>query len=322
MNTDPRLTNLPDIAARQLGGLNADARLLASIRASANQSKKKTFSFQFKPALACAAAALCLVVGLVAVLRQPGDGANVGERAATVLDSKSAGDNASSFGMPDSGELLGGSIAISGGADAPARATLFAAETDSGFPLLMVDGKTYRLLSEPHGLDASLIGAEIGVVSEFTLEPALSSGRGITSNAIPAGASVCEVDGLSGALLCADLGGETRVFQRVSFAGTATVGGESLADTLAPAAQVVSIELSGVGTVTDAQTAQRLMEVLYQNASFAGASANAGAGSSLRLRLQNGLCLQLLVSDDALSACGTWSCPEFFEAFAVAVSGS
>ena len=39
----------------------------------------------------------------------------------------------------------------------------------------------------------------------------------------------------------------------------------------------------------------------------------------IRLTGQNGLTLQLLTGDDSVSACGTWSCPDFFEAFAEAV---
>ena len=31
--------------------------------------------------------------------------------------------------------------------------------------------------------------------------------------------------------------------------------------------------------------------------------------------LNNGLTLQLLAGEDTISACGTWSCPDFFEAF-------
>ena len=44
-----------------------------------------------------------------------------------------------------------------------------------------------------------------------------------------------------------------------------------------------------------------------------------GAGSLL-IGLKNGLTLQLLVSDESVSACGTWSCPDFFEAFDEAVA--
>ena len=43
-----------------------------------------------------------------------------------------------------------------------------------------------------------------------------------------------------------------------------------------------------------------------------------GSGS-LHIGLTNGLTLQLLVGDDTVSACGTWSCPEFFESFHEAI---
>ena len=74
--------------------------------------------------------------------------------------------------------------------------------------------------------------------------------------------------------------------------------------------------LEGVGTVEDAD-AQALMQTLLDNASYQ--STGMSGSGSLHIGLTNGLTLQLLVGDDTVSACGTWSCPEFFEAFAAAV---
>lgn len=320
MKPTQTLEHLPQIAARQLGGLQADARLLAAVRTRARGGTTPRRKARPQLVFACVAAALCLTVGLAALVSGGGAPLAIAPQPSEgILDTRAAGGLPNAFGAAGQNELSDGSIAISGGADVT-LSSLFAREENGNFPLVMVDGKTYRLLTSPQSLDSSLVGNELGPVGEFTLEPALSGGQGVVSNTVTPGAMVCAVDGMQGALLCAELNGQTRVFQRVGFAGTATVGGETLRDTLAPAEQVVALELSGVGEITDAQTAQSLMRVLYQNASFSGKSANVGANQSLVLHLQNGLCLQLLVSEDALSGCGTWSCPEFFEAFELAVS--
>ena len=39
----------------------------------------------------------------------------------------------------------------------------------------------------------------------------------------------------------------------------------------------------------------------------------------MQIGLTNGLTLQLLAGEDAVSACGSWSCPDFYEAFAEAI---
>ena len=150
----------------------------------------------------------------------------------------------------------------------------------------------------------------------YTSEPALTSG-GIVSNVVPQGETVYSVNGMSGAMVAANVDGSMRVFQRVSFGNTALKGGEGLADTLR-AGNAVAMELTGVGTVTDAATAQSLYNTLIGNATLARSGASE-TGASLLIQLSNGLTLQMAVRDESVMACGTWSCPEFFEAFAAAV---
>ena len=48
-------------------------------------------------------------------------------------------------------------------------------------------------------------------------------------------------------------------------------------------------------------------------------SGTVSAKQSLLIQLDSGLTLQLAVKNDKLSACGTWSCPEFLEAFEAAL---
>ena len=58
------------------------------------------------------------------------------------------------------------------------------------------------------------------------------------------------------------------------------------------------------------------MNTLYELSDYSGTAFTTGA--SMQLGLKNGLVLQLMAGDDAVSACGSWSCPDFFEAFAEA----
>jgi len=110
------------------------------------------------------------------------------------------------------------------------------------------------------------------------------------------------------------------VFQRVSFAGAAALGGETLGDTLTASQNVTAMELTGLGIVDDAATAQTLLKTLLDDAQYENASAGSDDTRSLLLRLDNGLLMQMMVGDDTVSACGTWSCPEFFDAYAAAMA--
>jgi len=238
--------------------------------------------------------------------------------SASVLDSQPAG-NAAEYRAADNPVVRAlldfppGSISL-GGEQTEYR-SLFAKGTGSNFPLVTVNGATYRMMQTPSSVSESLLGSSWGQVTEYTTEPALSSG-GIVSNAVLQGEAVYAVRGMEGAMAAARVEGSLRVFQRVSFAGSAVIGSESLRDTLCDPREVAAMELSGVGTVVDAARAQGLMRTLLGNAVYQNASVSSGGTKSLLIRLQNGLTLQLMVGEDTVSACGIWSCPEFFEEFA------
>ena len=114
------------------------------------------------------------------------------------------------------------------------------------------------------------------------------------------------------------MNGVYRVFQRVSFNGSALTGRETLSDTLEIAGHIAAMELSGVGAITDSETCETLFSTLTENASYES-SGTVSAKQSLLIQLDSGLTLQLAVKNDKLSACGTWSCPEFLEAFEAAL---
>ena len=182
--------------------------------------------------------------------------------------------------------------------------------------LITLNGATYRLLVSPSAISSSLLGEELGSVTEFNIEPALGSG-GVVSNVVSRGEKVYAVSGMNGALAAANVEGSLRVFQRVSYAGTAVIGRETLEDTLCSAEDVKWIEVSSLGRVSDSAKAQQLMETLLEYADYTG-TAMSGSGS-MQIGLKNGLTLQLLTGEDSVSACGSWSCPDFFEEFAEAV---
>ncbi len=312
------LENLPEIASRQLGGLNATPKMLGEIKlAAARQKERKIQISKLRPVAAvCMALLLCVgIYGWTADTEAP-----VGPvPSGTVLDSQPAGNVG---GNPSEVRALLdvpiGSISLGGAEDVPTFRSLFVPAQGSNFPMILLSGAAYRLLEDPASVSDSLLGESLGQVEEYTLEPALGTG-GIISNTIGQGEAVYAISGMTGAMIAAPVNGTYRAFQRVSFAGAAVIGNESLEDTLCPASQVLWMELSGVGAVDDAEAAQSLMETLLDSATYQSASVSSGGSQSLLIGMKNGLTLQLMVADDAVSACGSWSCPEFFEAFLMAM---
>lgn len=305
-----RLENLPDIASRQLGGLEAGPTLLAKIKLEAAEYKAPR-RLALKPVLAvCAALVLCVGAALTALPRTPALPAHE-QSAENVLDSHSAGSQATAEPRAVA-DVSRGSITMSAGKTRAASGSLYEQGTGSSFPLISLNGATYRMLQSPDSVSDSLLGEQLGSVSEFNVEPALSSG-GVVSNAVACGEPVYAVDGMDGALVAAHVEGAMRVFQRVSYAGCAVIGSETLRDTLCAPEAVAWIEIEGLGRV-DGERAQSLMETLLTCADYQSTAASGSA--SMQIGLQNGLTLQLSAGEDSVSACGTWSCPEFFEAFA------
>ncbi len=311
-----RLERLPEIAERNLGGLNADQRLYNKIRLAA-EKREGAFRARFRPTLAaCLSVALCLTVGLWAAwpMLDPAAGRNA------LLSSGTAGGPMNTGVRLQALDVPSGSVSVGGVSENTATyRNLYAAERNGNFPLVMVGNAVYRMLISPTNMDPALLGASLGDVTEYTLEPGLSAG-GIVSNTVSAGDTVYAVSGMEGAAAAAYVNGSLRLFQRVSFAGTAVLGGETLEDTLASAPHVSALEMTGAGIIDDPATAQSLVQTLLENATYENASSGTDDTRSLQLALDNGLILQMMVGDDAVSACGTWSCPEFFEAYAAATS--
>ena len=304
-----RLDTLSDVASRQLGGLKADDKLFLKIRLAAAEQPVKRRGL--KPVLAVCAA-LVVVLGAVLAVTQPAGQQLAGPQNG-LMDSRSAGSE------PTAEPGLGGSLpqdslTMSAGV-ADMSGTLFEAAADGSFPLVTLEGATYRLLESPAQVDQSLLGDALGEVTEFNVEPALGSG-GIVSNAVSVGETVYAITGMDGALVAAPMSGSLRLFQRVSYGGKAIIGSQTLGDTLCDPADVAWMEMNG-RRVDDTAAAQNLMQTLLDDADYQS-TAMTGSGQ-MQIGLKNGLTLQLLVGDDCVSACGTWTCPEFMQAFESAV---
>lgn len=315
------LEKLPQIANEMLGGLNAGQDLKHRIlnqaygRAAAAAGRHAP-RIRWAPALAgFSALALAVTLGIYALgpaVRPP-----LQAQPNDQFSSKTAGQ-----ATPQVRALLDlppGSIQLTSSDAAPSYRSIWAPQNGGNFPLVGVNGKFYRMLRNPTSVSAGLLGDSLGEVTEYTDEPSLSGTDQLVSNVVSQGETVYAVSGMNGAMVAAAVDGETRVFQRVTYAGNGAMKGESLADTLKISGRVVAMELSGVGTITDADTAAQLAATLLENAAYKNGGASSGK-QSLLIQLDNGLTVQMVVKNGVLSACGGWTCPEFFEAFDTAVA--
>lgn len=309
-----RLDQLKPIADEMLSGLHADEAMKRRIREAAVSGKaparRSVRTRAFVPAVCCAALAVACV-GVVQA-RQ-----SAVPQGIVQIDTITAGDGAVTTGGPQLIAGLGEGASVR---SAAASGQSLFADGEGDIPLVAVGGGVYRMLSVPQGIASGLLGGEVGAVASFTEEPSLATGAQLSaglSNIAPEGSAVYAISGLgSGTAVAAQVDGELRVFQRVSYAGKGP-GGQGLEDTFDVRGKAASAELTGVGTLTG-DAANDVLAVLLDNATLVSADASARR-QYLTVTLTSGLKLQLGVSGDTLAGCGGWSCPEFFEAFEAAL---
>ncbi len=303
-----RLNQLRQIAQECLGGLKASEEMLNAIRQGRPGGKVRVPVY--RRALAFAVSLVFLfgvgAVGL-SLLGQPGNPPEIRTQKAGELPPG---------GMEAAYDVPRGSIRLASQGVVPGYVGVWAAASGGNFPMVRADGRYYRLLKNPTAISQDLLGASLGQVTVFTSEPALDTGGGVLSNVVPEGTPVYAIQGMDGAALAAEMDGSLRVFQRVSFAGNALTGGEGLSATLR--GRVTGLQLSGVGSVTDQATVDRLMGELTGGSSWQG-SASPSTDQGLLIRYDNGIVLQMSVKGSQLSACGTWNSEGFIQAFQEAV---
>lgn len=308
-----RLEQLPQITDQALGGLNATEGLKYRILSAAREDSAPPRRRAMWVPVACASLALALTLGIAIprMTAQPDDQPLISAISAGSSETASANEGTLV-------SLNNNSVSVSSRSHAPAFRSLWAQSSGGSFPMIGADGRYYRMMTSPTAVSSGLLGSKIGEVKQFTTEPALAASGVIMSNRVPSGTAVYEIRGMGKTLLAAEVDGSYRLFQRVSFNGSALRGSEKLADTLQIAKHITMMELSGVGTVSDSAKCEKLFSTLTKYADYAS-SGSVSSQQSLLIELDNGLTVQLMVKNDKLSACGVWSCPEFFDAFAEAV---
>lgn len=315
-SVDAQLRNLPETVNTSLAGLTAGTelnnRIQMAVRDSRASRQKNAFPVRrFVSVAGVCAAAVALCVGLSSLLTQPA--------AVPLIQSSPLGsDLPAATEQMLRGDLSSNDVSISQKQSVPSYRNLWSSSSDgSTFPLIGVNGSYYRMMTSPRSVSASLLGSSLGSIAEYTTEPSLSGTNVILSNKAAFGTEVYGISGMSGTFVAAEVDGQMRLFQRVSFNGNALKGAETLSDVMQLSGHVASIELSGVGTVSDATVCADLLSTLLSSATYES-SGSLSAKQSLLIELDNGLVYQFTVKNDKLAACGTWSCPEFFEAFEAA----
>ena len=308
-----RPQDLAQVAPEMLSGLRAGDALRERVLSARPSSPRETL-LRAVPLCAAALAVVCVVGLLLSAPKHPD------APAGTVsIESRSAGEAGAEspahlalLDVPD------GSIQITNQSKASAFKSLFASGSGGNFPLVGYNGNAYRMLSSPSALGDGALGEALGSVALYTDEPALAdSGAwyGLLSNVAEEGATVYAVSGLSpSTAVAARVSGKARLFQRASYADYGA-GGGSLEKVLDVRGKVASLDLSGVGRIEDPGAANALMSVLLDSASFQG-DGLPGGKQTLHIKLNSGLTLQLQVSRNTFSGCGSWSCQEFLDAYA------
>lgn len=304
-----KLTDLPQAAQDTLGGLQAGPALLNCARMAAQQGADRPHLPRplMPRLLAFSMAAVMVLLGVFTILP------TLNKQDVPPVFSQAAGEPSLSTGRM-SADLPRGSLVLS--QDTGSRDLgVWARGSAGNFPLLRVNDRFYRLLNNPKDA-SSLAGSQVTQVAVFTEEPALDTQNAALSNTAPLGSAIFSA-GKDSAILLAPVEGTLRAFQRVAFAGSALLGGESLSDTL-PAGQVAALQINGIGAVTEASAVQELMNTLLTQARYQGGQTVSG-NTNLLIQYESGLTVQFAVRGDSLGACGTWACPAFLEAFRAAV---
>lgn len=298
------LDNLKQVADEMFSGLKADEKGLRQILSGQKTVKPSFRLYRIVPVVAACAV---LVFSLISLQQN-----KITNEGVPYIQTMVAG-NGSLPGELWSHSLPHGAITLKPSGQAPQQGGLWAGSSGN-FPLIGVNGRFYRLLTNPSSVPESMLGASLGSVSLLTNEPALSmNDPGIISNVVENGLEVYQAKGMGGACVLASVNGNYRLFQRVGFSGNAVIGNESFGDFLGNT-KVVAMQLSGVGTVNDGDAISSLIR-LISNADYLN-NKTMRTSKTLLIEFDNHLVLQFSVEGDAISACGTWQAAGFTSEFA------
>ena len=290
-----RLEQLKEIADESMAGLEAGPALRQRILSRAGGTRTVRTGRRWIAVVACCALVLAvgLPVGLNMIHSRSNSTMTVGS-----LGSGSAGRELATVDT-DKATLT------------VTRKNAGSAQSILGDGLIRVNGRYYRQLKGIR-IDSSFFGSSLGSVQEKCSDLTVTT-TPIASTVISAGTEVYGVSGMSGTLVACTVDGHVQLFQRVTHAGNALVGGEGLADVLQLRGHVRAMSLSGVGIVEGSE-AERLFGLLLSSASYDGSS-NLSGKQVLIIELDNGAAVQLNVSGYRIGGCGVWECADFIDSF-------
>lgn len=307
------METLPEATGQMLQGVQANAALRHRILiASSRRGGPRTAAYaprqiarRLAPAMSMALVLMLMVViGMQYADPMTKPGAEVQQQQVN-LNSYAAGD------------LYNGALQVSG---IPQYRSLFATLSSGEPALISVNGRYYQMLNSPVSVPDGLLDTKHGDIQPSSGDISMADRLGVVSNIVGDGEVIYSVKGYSTrTLIAAKVNGSMRLFQRIAYAAKSLAGsGESFADTLAIQGKVKTLELSGVGIISDADTCNALVETLLNKAVWYGDTIPTGQ-QALTIYTYDNLSVQLHVSGDVMAACGAWACPDFFEAFQAAL---
>ena len=180
IDMDAMLRNLPQEADKALGGLEATPFLKARIDRAVNEQNTGKVRYtlpKWAPAMCCAALVLVIALVFAPMEKQPN----------SLINSGMLGDPTAPPVSLLTADLGDNSVTISTNSSKPGYRNLWASVKNGSFPLIGINGKYYRMLTNPAVLDSELLDKTVATISEFTTEPSLSGTDAVLSNAAASG---------------------------------------------------------------------------------------------------------------------------------------
>lgn len=311
------LEKLPAISESVLHGLQADDSLKQKILyKAANSDIKKTRSyFRYIPAVCCAVTLI-----LVSFIFLKTINSSVNPEPPTISTIASGSPRVitpvSLHTVTDIGEKAFNTENVYIAAS-DVSSGIWSRSHNGYFPLVLINDKAYRLISDEYSVIGSAdLDGLVGSVRVCSAEPGIEKADGILSNILESDTNIYNIKGTNQSLIAAAFNQKIMVFQRAGFNGKSIINNEQFKDTVVPPDAVNSLDIPGYGLFSDEETVKRLYNILYEHAVFENSGSVTG-NEYLIIGLKNGLSEQLAVKGNKLYACGTWSCPEFWDEVAV-----
>ncbi|NMD37586.1 MAG: hypothetical protein GYA87_02765 [Christensenellaceae bacterium] len=315
-NINDLLKNLPETIDELIPKASSNLKSKIIEKAYFQNSKKEKFKFNFKLIPSLSSFLVIATIFVVIIGLNNNNNLRIVEKENTVpllFESHTSSANKdlkTKALMTDEGAVLDKAVIVED-YNLPAFQSIWNSDI-TPFPFINYDDKVFRLIDIEENFE-ELCNNEVAIIEKQENYPSFLSIP--TSNFLQIGTPVFTNNKFKDTFVIAKAEGKTKVFQRVSFGGIALINNESFDDTFLVQDSVKSLDLSGIGKIDDESKAKELISILNKNVKYINANDGNTFNSTLIVELNNGIKLQLLVKDYKIAACGTYSCPEFFEKF-------